>query len=59
VELLLALFAETPGRVVVAVMSSDAQMRCRSLPMHIRFPMHWVGKTGGDALVINGATSFH
>jgi phosphoribosylformylglycinamidine synthase subunit PurL len=49
------LFAETPGRVVVAVKSSDVDALQKVADAH-SIPMHWVGKTGGDALVINGAT---
>jgi len=49
------LFAETPGRVVVAVKSSDVDALQKLADAH-SIPMHWVGKTGGDALVINGAT---
>jgi len=49
------LFAETPGRVVVAVKSSDVDS-LQKLADAQSIPMHWVGKTGGDALVINGAT---
>ena len=49
------LFAETPGRVVVAVKSSDVDALQKHADAHT-IPMHWVGKTGGDALVINGAT---
>ena len=50
-----ALFAETPGRVVVAVKKSDVDA-LQKLADEACIPMHWVGKTGGDALVINGAT---
>ncbi len=49
------LFAETPGRVVVAVKSSDVDALQKLADAH-SIPVHWVGKTGGDALVINGAT---
>ena len=49
------LFAETPGRVVLAVKRSDVEGLQKLADAH-SIPMHWVGKTGGDALVINSAT---
>ena len=49
------LFAETPGRVVVAVTSADVAA-LQKLADEACIPMHKVGVTGGDALVINGAT---
>ena len=50
-----ALFAETPGRVVVAVKSSDVASLKKIADVQC-INMHKVGTTGGDALVINGAT---
>jgi phosphoribosylformylglycinamidine synthase subunit PurL len=50
-----ALFAETPGRVVVAVKSADVDA-LQKLADEGSIAMHWIGKTGGDALVINEAS---
>ncbi len=49
------LFAETPGRVVVAVKPSDVAALDALAGTH-GVPFHKVGVTGGDALVINDAT---
>jgi len=49
------LFAETPGRVVVAVKPSDVAALDALADKH-GLPFHKVGVTGGDALVINDAT---
>jgi phosphoribosylformylglycinamidine synthase len=49
------LFAETPGRVVVAVKSEDVTA-LSSLAEEEGIALHKVGTTGGDALVINGAS---
>ena len=49
------LFAETPGRVVVAVKPSDV-VALNVLAEKHGVPFHKVGVTGGDALVINDAT---
>jgi phosphoribosylformylglycinamidine synthase subunit PurL len=49
------LFAETPGRVVVAVKPSDVAALDALADTH-GVPFHKVGVTGGDALVINDAT---
>ena len=49
-----ALFAETPGRVVVAVKSSEVAA-LQAIADQECIQMHKVGVTGGDALVINGA----
>ena len=49
------LFAETPGRVVVAVKQSDVAALDALAEKH-GVPFHKVGVTGGDALVINDAT---
>jgi phosphoribosylformylglycinamidine synthase len=49
------LFAETPGRVVVAVKPSDVAA-LDSLASKHSVPFHKVGVTGGDTLVINDAT---
>jgi phosphoribosylformylglycinamidine synthase len=49
------LFAETPGRVVVAVKPSDV-VALDALAEKHGVPFHKVGVTGGDALVINDAT---
>ncbi len=49
------LFAETPGRVVVAVKSSDVA-GLTSLAESHKIALHKVGITGGDALAINGAS---
>jgi phosphoribosylformylglycinamidine synthase len=48
------LFAETPGRVVVAVKSSDVPA-LKSIADQEKIAMHKVGTTGGDALLINGS----
>ncbi len=48
------LFAETPGRVVVAVKSSDVAS-LKSIAEKEGIAMHKVGSTGGDNLVINGS----
>ena len=49
------LFAETPGRVVVAVKSSDVAALTSLAESH-KIALHKVGVTGGEALSINGAT---
>ena len=49
------LFAETPGRVVVAVKPSDVTTAAEIAEKY-GIPFHKVGLTGGDALVINDAT---
>ncbi len=49
------LFAETPGRVVVAVESEDVAA-LQKLADEQCIPMHKVGTTGGDLLRINGAS---
>jgi phosphoribosylformylglycinamidine synthase len=48
------LFAETPGRVVVAVKSSDVAS-LKSIAEKEGIAMHKIGTTGGDDLVINGS----
>ncbi len=48
------LFAETPGRVVVAVKSSDVAA-LKSIADQEKIAMHKIGTTGGDALLINGS----
>ena len=50
-----ALFAETPGRVVVAVAPKNVEA-LQKLADENCIPMHKVGVTGGDALVVNDAT---
>jgi phosphoribosylformylglycinamidine synthase len=49
------LFAETPGRVIVAVKGSDVAALTSLAESH-KIALHKVGVTGGDALSINGAT---
>jgi phosphoribosylformylglycinamidine synthase subunit PurL len=49
------LFAETPGRVVVAVKSSDVASLTALSETH-KIALHKVGVTGGNELVVNGAT---
>ncbi len=49
------LFAETPGRVVVAVESEDVAALQKFADEQC-IPMHKVGTTGGDLLRINGAS---
>jgi phosphoribosylformylglycinamidine synthase len=49
------LFAETPGRVLVAVSPTDREALEKLAEAH-GVPLHHLGKTGGDALVINDAT---
>ena len=50
-----ALFAETPGRVVIAV-KTDNVAAVERIATDLNIPMHTLGVTGGDALVINGAS---
>jgi phosphoribosylformylglycinamidine synthase len=48
------LFAETPGRVVIAVKPENVAA-LQKIADEACIPMHKVGTTGGDALTINGA----
>jgi phosphoribosylformylglycinamidine synthase len=48
------LFAETPGRVVVAIKPGDVAAVTALATKH-GIAFHNVGSTGGDALTINGA----
>ena len=48
------LFAETPGRVVVAVKKSHVE-DLENLAKKFDIPLHNIGTTGGDALLINDA----
>jgi phosphoribosylformylglycinamidine synthase len=47
------LFAETPGRVLIAVDPVNIE-EVRALSNKYNVPMHRIGKSGGSALVING-----
>lgn len=49
-----ALFAETPGRVIVAAKSADVAA-LSAIADQEQIAMHKIGTTGGDALLINGA----
>ena len=49
------LFAETPGRVLIAIKKENVEAVKRIADEQC-IPMHWVGKSGGDALVINNAS---
>ena len=49
------LFAETPGRVLVSVDPKNFDA-LRALTKERRISFHPIGTSGGDALVINGAT---
>jgi phosphoribosylformylglycinamidine synthase len=50
-----ALFSETPGRVVIAVKKSDVGA-LSELAKRFDIPLHRIGATGGDSLLINGAS---
>ena len=49
------LFAETPGRILVSVDPKNFDA-LRALAKDRDIPFHPIGRSGGDALVINGAT---
>ena len=49
------LFAETPGRILVTVDPANFEA-LRALAKERDIPFHPIGTSGGDALVINGAT---
>ncbi len=49
-----ALFAETPGRVLIAVKPADVATMQALADAH-QIPMHSLGATGGESLVINEA----
>ena len=49
------LFAETPGRVLVTVDPENFDA-LRALANEREVPFHPIGTSGGDALIINGAT---
>jgi phosphoribosylformylglycinamidine synthase len=51
----MALFSETPGRVVVAIEPSRAAALTAAAAAK-KIALTKIGTTGGDALVINGAT---
>jgi len=48
------LFAETPGRILISVDSADVE-QLNALCVAHNVPMHRIGSTGGDALIVNGA----
>ena len=48
------LFAETPGRILVTVDPKNFEA-LRALAKDCEIPFHPIGKSGGDALTINGA----
>ena len=50
-----ALFAETPGRVLIAVKPENREA-LTALAAKYEIPLYYMGTTGGQALVINGAT---
>jgi len=50
-----ALFAETPGRVLIAV-KPENRAALTALAAQHEIPLHYLGTTGGQALVINGAS---
>ena len=50
-----ALFAETPGRVLIAVKPENREA-LTALAAKYEIPLHHLGSTGGQALVINGAS---
>ena len=50
-----ALFAETPGRVLIAVRPGN-RAALTALAAQYEIPLHHLGTTGGQALVINGGS---
>jgi len=50
-----ALFAETPGRILITVTPENLKA-IEALAAKFEIPTHHLGTTGGDALVINDAT---
>ena len=54
-DVAVALFSETPGRVLVAVDSSNTNAIV-ALAGKYQIPVEKIGTTGGDALVVNDAT---
>ena len=50
-----ALFAETPGRVLIAA-KPENRAALTALAASHEIPLHHLGSTGGQALVINGAS---